>query len=398
MILNSLLTKMVELGASDLFITPGLSPRVKVNGLLQPLNSSPLTEGQTARLVTGTMSDRQQEEFERTNEANFGIHAEGIGRFRVSALKHLEHPAMVIRRIETQIPTVEGLELPPLLKTLAMERSGLIVLVGATGSGKSTTLASMIGHRNATAPDHIICIEDPVEFMHVHKQSIVTQREVGIDTESYDVALKNALRQAPDVLLIGEVRHRETMEQVLVFAETGHLCMTTLHATTAALALERMINFFPRDQRDQLLLDLSSSLRAIVAQKLVPRIDREGRVVATEILVNTPRVADVIRKGEVSGINDIMKRSQEHGMKSFDQAMFEHYDAGRISYENALRFATSANEVRLMIKLKGNGGEDLALQTDEPGAGDRSGQKWSTSTQAGEKPAAHYRNKVNTPV
>ncbi len=351
---NSLLKMMVHKGASDLFITAGMPPSMKVNGRIKPVTQSSLTPEQVRETVFGVMTADQRKTFEKEHECNFAISATGVGRFRVSAFYQRNHCGMVLRRIETQIPTVDSLNLPPIIKNLAMTKRGLIIFVGATGTGKSTSLASMIGYRNHNSTGHIITIEDPIEFVYQHAGCIVTQREVGIDTESFDVALKNTLRQAPDVILIGEIRTRETMDHAIVFSETGHLCLATLHANNANQAMDRMINFFPEDRRDQLLMDLSLNLKAIVAQQLVPTPDGKGRRVVVEVLINTPLMADLIRKGEIHKIKDLMKRSNQQGMKTFDQALYELYRDGEITQEDAIHYADSANEVRLMIKLKDN--------------------------------------------
>lgn len=354
---NSLLKLMVSKKASDLFITAGMPPSIKVNGKLKPVSQTTLTPDQARDIVYSVMNDNQRAEFERTNECNFAISATGVGRFRASAFVQRNFAGMVLRRIETRIPTIDELNLPPILKNLAMVKRGLVMFVGATGTGKSTSLASMIGYRNQNSTGHIITIEDPIEYVHQHAGCIITQREVGIDTMDYQTALKNTLRQAPDVILIGEVRTRETMDHAIAFAETGHLCLCTLHANNANQALDRIINFFPEDRRDQLFMDLSLNLKAIVAQQLLPRIDGKGRRVAVEVLINTPLAADHVRKGEVHKLKDLMKRSTQQGMRTFDQALYELYAMGEISYEDALQYADSANEVRLMIKL-GNGDPD----------------------------------------
>jgi len=348
---NALLKLMVSKKASDLFITAGIPPSIKVNGRISPVSQSTLTPDQAREVVFSVMNDHQRTEFERDHECNFAISATGVGRFRVSAFVQRNFAGMVLRRIETRIPTTDELHLPPVVKNLAMVKRGLVILVGATGTGKSTSLASMIGYRNQNSTGHIITIEDPIEYVHQHAGCIVTQREVGIDTDTYEVALKNTLRQAPDVILIGEVRTRETMDYAIAFAETGHLCLCTLHANNANQALDRIINFFPEDRRNQLLMDLSLNLKAIVAQQLLPRADGKGRHVAVEVMINTPLAADLVRKGEVHKLKDLMKRSTNQGMKTFDQALFDLYTAGEISYEDAIHYADSANEVRLMIKL-----------------------------------------------
>jgi len=346
-----LLKLVADKKASDLFITVGFPPTLKVDGRITPLGSSQLSEDGVRQIVASVMSPAQREEFASTHECNFALDAPGIGRFRVSAFIQRDKPGMVLRRIETHIPTIEQLNLPPILKDLAMTKRGLILFAGATGTGKSTSLAAMIGYRNQTSASHIVCIEDPIEFIHEHAKSIITQREVGIDTDSYGVALKNTLRQAPDVILIGEIRARETMDFGIAFSETGHLCLSTVHANNANQTLDRIINFFPEERRQQLLLDLSLNLRAVVAQQLLRRADGKGRIPVVEVLINTPLVAEVILKGELEKLKDIMKRSSEHGMMTFDQGLFGLYRKGAISYEDALMHADSANEVRLMVKL-----------------------------------------------
>jgi twitching motility protein PilU len=348
---NSLLKLVVHKQASDLFITAGVPPSLKVNGKIKPISQTPLTSDQARDTVFGVMTPAQREEFETKHECNFAISAPGLGRFRVSAFMQRNHAGMVLRRIETNIPIIDDLHLPPVVKNLSMTKRGLVIFVGATGTGKSTSLASMVGYRNQNSTGHIITIEDPIEFVHQHGGCIVTQREVGIDTDSFEVALKNTLRQAPDVILIGEIRSRDTMDYAIAFAETGHLCLATLHANNANQALDRIINFFPEDRRDQLLMDLSLNLRGIIAQQLIPTPDGKGRRVAVEVLINTPLAADLIRKGEVHKLKDLMKRSTQQGMKTFDQALFELYKAGEITEDDAVQYADSANEVRLMIKL-----------------------------------------------
>ncbi|PJK14151.1 type IV pili twitching motility protein PilT [Lysobacteraceae bacterium NML07-0707] len=352
---TSLLKLMSTQRASDLFITSGMPPSMKVNGKITPVTQEPLTSQQSRDLVLSIMTPVQREEFEKTHECNFAIGLAGVGRFRVSAFYQRNQVGMVLRRIETHIPTTEELNLPPIIKTLAMTKRGIIIFVGATGTGKTTSLAAMIGHRNKAATGHIITIEDPIEFVHRHENCIVTQREVGIDTESWEAALKNTLRQAPDVIMIGEVRTREGMDHAIAFAETGHLVLCTLHANNANQAMDRIINFFPEDRRQQLLMDLSLNLKAVVAQQLVPRVDGKGRRVAMEILLGTPLVQDYIRDGEIHKLKEVMKDSTQLGMKTFDQSLFELYQAGEISYEDALRYADSQNEVRLKIKLAQGG-------------------------------------------
>ncbi|MBL3600826.1 MAG: PilT/PilU family type 4a pilus ATPase [gamma proteobacterium endosymbiont of Lamellibrachia anaximandri] len=355
---NVLLAMMVQKKASDLFITAGRAPSIKVDGRIVPVSRTAVSAKQAKDYTLNIMTDSQQREFDETHECNFAINAKGIGRFRVSAFVQRDSVGMVLRRIESTIPTMGELRLPPVLQDLAMSKRGLVIFVGATGTGKSTSLASMIGHRNNKSSGHIISIEDPIEYIHNHDGCIITQREVGLDTESYEVALKNTLRQAPDVILIGEIRTRETMEHALTFAETGHLCLSTLHANNANQALDRIIHFFPEDHRDQIFMDLSLNLRAIVAQQLLRRSDGNGRRACFEILLNTPLAADLIRKGDIPKLKELMKRSTEHGMITFDQSLYRLYEQGEISYEDALAHADSANDVRLMIKLgmnRGNG-------------------------------------------
>ena len=360
---DSLLKLMVHKNASDMFITAGVAPSLKINGRISPVTQATLTPKQAEEIVYSIMSPVQREDFARHNECNFAISASGIGRFRVSAFRQRNHPGMVLRKIETTIPLIEDLGLPPIVKDLAMTKRGLVIFVGATGSGKSTSLASMIGYRNKNSTGHIISIEDPIEFIHSHQGCIVTQREVGLDTESFEIALKNTLRQAPDVILIGEIRTRETMDHAIAFAETGHLCLATLHANNANQAMDRIINFFPEDRRNQLLMDLSLNMKAFVAQQLIPTPDGQGRVVAVEVLINTPLMADLIRKGEVHQMKPLMAKSTQQGMKTFDQALFELYRNGDITYEDAINHADSANELRLMIKLGESKGSDVEAMT-----------------------------------
>ncbi len=356
--LNSLLSMMVKNKASDLFITAGREPSIKVNGKIHAVNKNPLTAQQTKSLVYSIMTDAQQREFDETKECNFAISAKRIGRFRVSAFIQRDAVGMVLRRIETNIPTLDSLYLPPIIQDLSMAKRGLVIFVGATGTGKSTSLAAMIGYRNNHGDGHIISIEDPIEYMHDHNRCIITQREVGIDTESYPIALKNTLRQAPDVILIGEIRTRETMEHAITFAETGHLCLSTLHANNANQALDRIIHFFPEEYREQILMDLSLNLKAVIAQQLIPKSDGNGRRAAIEVMLNSPLAAEMIRKGEVHKLKELMKRSTEMGMITFDQHLYQLYEEGVISYENALAYADSANDVRLMIKLGANRAQD----------------------------------------
>ena len=356
--MQTLLKKLVAKGGSDLFITTGFPPAIKVDGEVRRAAEQKLTSEQSAVLIRAIMNDKQAKEFDATQECNFAISPQGIGRFRVSAFVQQNQVGAVLRRIVTEIPTLEELELPDGLKEVVMAKRGLVILVGATGSGKSTTLAAMIGHRNAQSRGHIITIEDPVEFVHPHGSCVVTQREVGVDTESWSAALKNTLRQAPDVILIGEIRDRETMEYGIQFAETGHLCLATLHANNANQALDRIINFFPEDKRAQLLMDLSLNIRGIISQRLIPRESGSGRIAAMEIMLHSPLVSDLIAKGEIAELKDAMKRSNRIGMNTFDQALFDLFERGAISYEDALKNADSKNEVRLRIKLESKRAEE----------------------------------------
>jgi twitching motility protein PilU len=346
-LLRLLLTKK----GSDLFLTAEFPPAFKLDGRVLPVSNQPLTSQHTAELVRAIMNDRQAAEFESSKECNFAINPTGIGRFRVSAFVQQGKVGIVFRTIADKIPTVEELNLPPLIAELSMAKRGIVMIVGATGSGKSSTLASMVGYRNENSQGHIITIEDPIEFVHPHKNCIITQREVGVDCETWHVALKNTLRQAPDVILIGEVRDRETMEHAIAFAETGHLVMCTLHANSTNQALDRVINFFPEEKRQQLLMDMSLNLRAMVSQRLIAFKDRKGRIPAVEIMLNSPLVSDLIFKGEVHEIREVMKRSREQGMQTFDQVLFDLHEKELISYEDALRNADSVNDLRLQIKL-----------------------------------------------
>jgi twitching motility protein PilU len=351
-LMQDLLRRMVDRKGSDLFITSGFPPAIKIDGEVRPQTDKVLAPEQSAVLVRSIMNDRQTREFDASKEANFAIAPPGIGRFRVSAFVQQGHTGCVIRQINSTIPTIEELELPPILKDIVMSKRGLVIVVGATGSGKSTTLAAMVGYRNEKTRGHIVTIEDPVEYVHQHRGCVVTHREVGVDTENWHTALKNTLRQAPDVIMIGEIRDRETMEYGIQFAETGHLVLATLHANSSNQALDRIINFFPEEKREQLLMDLSLNIRSMVSQRLIPREKSEGRIAAMEILIGTPLVADLIFRGEVSKIKEVMGRSNRLGMKTFDQALYDLYEAGVISYEEGLRNADSKNELRLRIKLE----------------------------------------------
>ncbi|MDE2272172.1 MAG: PilT/PilU family type 4a pilus ATPase [Xanthomonadaceae bacterium] len=357
---TSFLKLMVHKKASDLFITAGVAPSIKVHGRIVPITQTPLTAQEARDMVLNVMNPQQREEFEKTHECQFAIGVAGVGRFRVSCFYQRNCVGMVLRRIESKIPTIEELNLLPIIKQLAMTKRGIVIFVGATGAGKSTSLASMVGYRNQNSTGHIITIEDPIEYVHKHEGCIITQRELGIDTDSWENALKNTLRQAPDVIMIGEVRTRETMEYAIHFSETGHLVLCTLHANNANQALERITHFFPEDVREQLYMDLSLNLKGIVAQQLIPTPDGKGRRVSMEVLLGTPLVQDYIRKGEIHKIKDVMKQSTNLGMCTFDQNLVELYHAGHISYEDALRHADSANEVRLAIKLA-HGGDAHSL-------------------------------------
>jgi len=361
--MHDLLKAMVAKKGSDLFITAGFPPAIKLDGKMTPVASQQLTLQHTSELTRAMMNDKQAQEFEATKECNFAINPGGIGRFRVNAFMQMGRIGMVLRTITTAIPKFEDLNLPPVLKDVVMTKRGLIIMVGGTGSGKSTSLAAMIGYRNENSYGHIITIEDPVEYVHEHRNCVITQREVGVDTDSWHAALKNTLRQAPDVILIGEIRDRDTMDYAIAFAETGHLCMATLHANSANQALDRIINFFPEERKHQVLMDLSLNIRALVSQRLIPKKDTKGRAAAVEIMLNSPLIQDLIFKGEVHEIKEIMKKSKELGMQTFDQHLFDLYEAGQISYEDALRNADSVNELRLMIKLHGKEAKEKDLST-----------------------------------
>ena len=359
--MHDLLRLMSQKNGSDLFITANFPPAIKVDGKITPVSNQTLTPQHTADLARSIMNDRQAAEFESTKECNFAISPSGIGRFRVNALIQQGRVAVVCRTINLLIPTLEELGLPTVLKDIAMTKRGLVIFVGGTGTGKTTSLAALVDHRNKNSHGHIITVEDPIEFIHDHKGCIVTQREVGVDTDSWEAALKNTLRQAPDVILMGEIRDRDTMDHAVAFAETGHLCLATLHANSTNQALDRIINFFPEERRHQLLMDLSLNLRALVSQRLLPKKDGKGRVAAIEIMLNSPLISDLIFKGEVQEIKEIMKKSRELGMQTFDQALFDHFEGGRISYEDALRNADSLNDLRLQIKLYGKESKDRDL-------------------------------------
>jgi twitching motility protein PilU len=361
--MHDLLRLMSQKNGSDLFITANFPPAIKVDGKITPVSSQLLTAQHTAELARSIMNDRQAAEFESTKECNFAISPSGIGRFRVNAMMQQGRVGVVCRTINMSIPTLDELGLPTVLKDIAMTKRGLVIFVGGTGTGKTTSLAALVDHRNKNSYGHIITVEDPIEFIHDHKNCIVTQREVGIDTDSWGAALKNTLRQAPDVILMGEIRDRETMDYAVAFAETGHLCLATLHANSTNQAIDRIINFFPEERRHQLLMDLSLNLRALVSQRLLPKKDGKGRVAAIEIMLNSPLISDLIFKGDVHEIKEIMKKSRELGMVTFDQALFDHYEAGRISYEDALRNADSVNDLRLQIKLHGKESKDRDLNS-----------------------------------
>jgi twitching motility protein PilU len=360
---HELLRVMVSRKASDLFITAGFPPAFKVDGKMTPVSNQTLTPTHTMELARAIMNDKQAQEFEASKECNFAVSPPGIGRFRVNAFVQQARIGIVVRTITTAIPRIEDLGLPEGLKDVIMTKRGLVLLVGATGSGKSTSLAAMIGYRNENSYGHIITIEDPIEYVHDHKNCLITQREVGVDTDSWETALKNTLRQAPDVILIGEIRERGTMDHAIAFAETGHLCLGTLHANSSNQALDRIINFFPEERRAQLLMDLSLNLKAMISQRLIPKRDGPGRVAAIEIMLNTPLIADLIFKGEVHELKEIMRKSRELGMQTFDQSLFDLYEAGQISYEDAMRNADSMNELRLAIKLHGHEAKDKDMMS-----------------------------------
>jgi len=364
--INDLLKLMVSRNGSDLFITADFPPAIKIDGKVTKVSPQPLTPVHTLTLARSIMSDKQIADFEQTKECNFAISPAGVGRFRVNAFMQQGRVGMVLRTIPMTLPTIDGLGVPQVLKEVAMTKRGLCILVGATGSGKSTTLAAMVDWRNENSFGHIVTVEDPIEFVHPHKNCVVTQREVGLDTDSWEAALKNSLRQAPDVILMGEIRDRETMEHAIAFSETGHLCLATLHANSANQALDRIVNFFPEERRPQLLMDISLNLRALVSQRLVPKQNSKGRVAAIEVMLNSPLIADLIFKGEVAEIKEIMKKSRNIGMQTFDQALFDLFESNLITYEDALRNADSVNDLRLQIKLNSQRAksQDLAAGTE----------------------------------
>ena len=375
--MQDLLRAMIARKGSDLFITSGFPPAMKVDGQITPVTDKPLTGDQSAMLVRAIMNDRQTKEFDASKECNFAINPPGIGRFRVNAFVQQGRAGAVLRTITSEIPDFDKMGLPPILKEVVMSKRGLCIMVGGTGSGKSTSLAAMIGYRNKNTKGHIITIEDPIEYVHPHLGCLITQREVGVDTDSWEIALKNTLRQAPDVILIGEIRDRETMEHAVQFAETGHLCLSTLHANSANQALDRIVNLFPEERRQQLLMDLSLNIKGIISQRLLKKPDGKGRVAALEIMLNSPLISDLIFKGEVAMIKEIMAKSTQLGMQTFDQALFNHYEEGNISYEEAIRNADSQNELRLRIKLESKRGKAPvdegieAMQLVDPGKGQK---------------------------
>ena len=361
--MHDLLRLMTQKNGSDLFITANFPPAIKVDGKITPVSGQVLSSQHTAELARSIMNDRQAAEFESTKECNFAISPSGIGRFRVNAMIQQGRVAVVCRTIKLTIPTLEELGLPTVLKDIAMTKRGLVIFVGGTGTGKTTSLAALVDQRNTNSHGHIITVEDPIEFIHDHKGCIVTQREFGVDTDSWEAALKHTLRQAPDVILMGEIRDRDTMDHAIAFAETGHLCLATLHANSTNQAIDRIINFFPEERRHQLLMDLSLNLRALVSQRLLAKKDGKGRVAAVEIMLNSPLISDLIFKGDVHEIKEIMKKSRELGMQTFDQSLFDHYEAGHITYEDALRNADSINDLRLQIKLHGKESKDRDLSS-----------------------------------
>jgi len=362
--MHDLLRMMVSKNGSDLFITTGSPPAIKVDGKINAVSKQILAPSHTQMLARTIMNDKQDSEFEKSQECNFSIALPGVARFRVNAFVQRGSTGLVLRIINSDIPSFEDLNLPVTLKDITMTKRGLVIFVGGTGSGKSTSLASMVDYRNRNSYGHIITIEDPVEFVHEHRNCLVTQREVGVDTDSYEIALKNTLRQAPDVILIGEIRDREAMDHAIAFAETGHLCLSTLHANSTNQALDRIINFFPEERRQQLLMDLSLNLKALISQRLIPRIDGVGRIPAVEIMINTPLMQDLIFKGEVHEMKTLISKSREQGMQTFDQALFDLYETRKITFEDALRNADSVNDLRLRIKLESNTARKTGLVAD----------------------------------
>ena len=365
-LIQGLLKKMVDKNGSDLFITAGFPPAIKIDGEIHRAAEQPLTSDESAVIVRSIMNDRQAREFDTSKECNFAISPQGIGRFRVSAFIQQGHVGAVLRRIITKIPTLEELELPLIMQDVALTKRGLVIVVGATGSGKSTTLAAMVHHRNMNTRGHIVTVEDPVEYVHPHGRCVVTQREVGVDTENWQSALKNTLRQAPDVIMIGEIRERETMEYGIQFAETGHLCLATLHANSANQALDRIINFFPEEKRGQLLMDMSLNVKALISQRLIPRQSGEGRIAAMEVMLQSPLISDLIFKGDVTRIKEIMAKSTRMGMQTFDQDLFSLYENNKISYAEAMLNADSKNELRLRVKLESK--RDKTVAADDSGS------------------------------
>ncbi|MGH8671330.1 MAG: PilT/PilU family type 4a pilus ATPase [Burkholderiales bacterium] len=361
--MHDLLRLMIAKKASDLFITAGFAPALKIDGKITPVSNQTLPPQHSLELAQCIMNPKQIAEFDSTKECNFAINPPDIGRFRVNVFMQQGRAGAVLRTITSKIPKFEELGLPGVLKDVSLTKRGLVIFVGGTGSGKSTSLAAMVGYRNENSQGHIITIEDPIEYVHEHKSCIITQREVGVDTDNWFAALKNTLRQAPDVILIGEIRDRDTMDYAIAFAETGHLCLSTLHANSANQALDRIINFFPEERRHQLLMDLSLNLKAFISQRLLPRRNSKGRVAAIEIMLNSPLIADLIFKGEVHGIKEVMAKSRELGMQTFDQALFDLYEAGLITYEDALRNADSLNDLRLRIKLEGHESKDRDIMS-----------------------------------
>ncbi len=364
-LIQGLLKKLVDKNGSDLFITAGFPPAIKIDGEIHRAAEQPLTSDQSAVIVRSIMNDRQARDFDTTKECNFAISPQGIGRFRASAFIQQGHVGAVLRRIITKIPTLDELELPPVMQEIALTKRGLVIVVGATGSGKSTTLAAMVHHRNMNTRGHIMTVEDPIEYVHPHGRCVVTQREVGVDTEGWHSALKNTLRQAPDVIMIGEIRERETMEFGIQFAETGHLCLTTLHANSANQALDRIINFFPEEKRGQLLMDMSLNVKALISQRLIPRQAGEGRIAAMEVMLQSPLISDLIFKGDVTRIKEIMAKSTRMGMQTFDQDLFNLYENNKISYDEAMRNSDSKNELRLRVKLESK--RDKTVAADDSG-------------------------------